>query len=187
MTDTDASQQSTISDDFVRQWASRFLAAWHSHDPDQLAALSTEDVEWEDPFIYPSGRAHGRGELREWLRAIFRAFPDITFEVQGEPLVSLDRTRVAFEWVGRAKMTGPLDPPGFAPTGAIINFRGVDIHAFRNELLAHVVTATDVAGVAGQIGAMPPPGSVGEKLGVNVQKLTVGVQKLMARRSGQRT
>jgi steroid delta-isomerase-like uncharacterized protein len=183
VTDTAASQQSTITDDFVRQWAPRFLAAWHSHDPDQLAALSTEDVVWEDPFIAPDGILHGREELRNWSRSIFRAFPDVEFEVQGEPLISLDRTRVAFEWVGTATMTGPLDPPGFAPTGAVTHFRGVDIHSFRGELLAHVVTATDVSGVARQIGAMPPPGSVGEKLGVNVQKFTVNVQKLMAIRS----
>lgn len=171
MTDTAASGQTGLSDDFVGERATRFLAAWHSHDPDQLAALSTEDVRWEDPFIYPNGIANGRDELRAWLRSIFRAFPDIRFETQGQPLISTDRTRVAFEWVGTARMTGPLDPPGFAPTGAITHFRGVDIHAFRDQLLAHVFTATDVSGVAGQIGAMPPPGSVGEKLGVNVQKL----------------
>jgi hypothetical protein len=68
-------------------------------------------------------------------------------------------------------MTGPLDPPGFAPSGGKVESRGIDIHEFRDGLIAHVYTATDVASVAGQIGAMPPPGTIGEKLGVNVQKL----------------
>jgi steroid delta-isomerase-like uncharacterized protein len=161
MTDTAASQSSTISEEFARQWGDRFLAAWHSHDPDQLAALSTEDVLWEDPFIYPNGVAKGRDELRNWLRSIFRAFPDIRFEAKGDPLISLDRTRIAFEWAGTARMTGPLDPPGFAPSGGIVEFRGIDIHEFRDGLIAHVYTATDVASVAGQIGAMPPPGTIG--------------------------
>jgi hypothetical protein len=34
-----------------------------------------------------------------------------------------------------------------------------------------VVTITDVSAVAHQIGAMPPAGSAGEKLGVKVQHL----------------
>ncbi|HKN92570.1 MAG TPA: hypothetical protein VJ622_20110, partial [Acidimicrobiia bacterium] len=66
---------------------------------------------------------------------------------------------------------GALDPPGFAPTGGMVEFRGIDTHDFRDDLLAHVWTVTDVAAVAGQIGAMPPPGSIGEKLGVQVQHL----------------
>jgi predicted ester cyclase len=172
MTETAASQRSTISDEFARDWVPRFLAAWHSHDPDQLAALATEDVRWKDPFIYPKGVAHGKDELRRWLASIFRAFPDIRFESPGEPMISLDRTRLAFEWAGAARMTGPLDPPGFAPTGATTTFHGVDIHSFRDGLVAEVITATDVSAVAGQIGAMPPPGSIGEKLGVGLQRLT---------------
>jgi hypothetical protein len=68
-------------------------------------------------------------------------------------------------------MTGPLAPPGFAPTETVVAMRGVDIHAFRGDLLAHCITVTDVAGVALQIGAMPPAGSIGEKMGVQVQHL----------------
>ena len=171
MTETAASQHTAITDEFVRQWIPRFLDGWHSHDPDRLAELSTPDVWWEDPFIYPNGELRGRDALRDWLRSIFRAFPDVEFETPGEPMISLDRTRLSFEWAGRSKMSGPLDPPGFAPSGTIVNFRGVDIHTFRGDLVAHVLTFTDVAGVANQIGAMPPAGSIGEKLGVQVQHL----------------
>lgn len=68
-------------------------------------------------------------------------------------------------------MTGALDPPGFASTGKVVDMRGVDIHSFRGDLVAHVITVTDVAAVALQIGAMPPAGSIGEKAGVKVQHL----------------
>jgi hypothetical protein len=95
----------------------------------------------------------------------------MAFEVTGQPLVSLDRTRLAAVWLGRGHMTGELDPPGFAPTMGAVELRGVDIHEFRGEQLAHVVTITDVGSMARQIGAMPPPGTVTEKVGVQMQHL----------------
>jgi hypothetical protein len=171
MTDTDASQRTSITDEFARQWIPRFLDAWRTHDPEQLAQLSTEDVHWEDPFIPPNGELHGRDALQDWLRYVWRSFPDVAFEMVGEPMVSLDRHRISFEWTGEGRMTGPLAPPGFAPTGTVVAMRGVDIHDFRGDLLAHCITVTDVAGVALQIGAMPPAGSIGEKMGVQVQHL----------------
>lgn len=171
MTDTAAAQHTAITEEFARQWIPRFLDGWLSHDPDRLAEMSTPDVRWEDPFIYGTGELRGRDGLREWLRSIFRAFPGVKFEVVGEPMISLDRTRLSFEWIGFTTMSGPLTPPGFAPTGTEITVRGVDIHAFRGDQLAHCLTITDVAAVALQIGAMPPPGSIGEKLGVQVQHL----------------
>jgi len=171
MTDTDASQRTAITDEFARQWVPRFLDGWRSHDPEQLLKLSTEDVRWEDPFIYPNGELRGRDALGAWLRYVWRAFPDLAFEIVGDPMISLDRTRLGFEWVGEGRMTGPLEPPGFAPSGTIVKFCGVDIHAFRDDLVTHVITVTDVSAAATQIGAMPPAGSMGEKLGVKVQHL----------------
>jgi hypothetical protein len=52
---------------------------------------------------------------------------------------------------------------------------GFDVHEFRDGMVSHVVTTTDVNAIARQIGAAPPPNSLGEKLGV-------GVQRLMAKR-----
>jgi steroid delta-isomerase-like uncharacterized protein len=169
---TQTTQYSTITDEFARDWVARFIAAWHSHDPEQLAQLSVDDVLWEDPFIYPTGALRGRDALRGWLTSVWRSIPDLTFEVVGEPFVSFDRTRLAAEWIGRGHMTGALDPPGFAPTMGAIELRGIDIHEFRGEQLAHVETITDLGSMARQIGAMPPPGTVTERVGVQMQHLT---------------
>jgi ketosteroid isomerase-like protein len=166
-----------VTVEFARDFAHRFLAAWNSHDPQQLLALSTEDVLWEDPYIVPDGRARGHDAVHAWLRSVWRAFPDLHFSLldaeDGAPMSGLylsgDRTRVAAPWFGAGTMRGPLEPPGFAPTGRRIDQIGVDLWAFRGGKVCHVRTLTDVLAVARQIGAAPLPGSLGERLGVLLQ------------------
>jgi predicted ester cyclase len=158
--------------DSAREWFERFVAGWNSHEPERLLELATEDVAWEDPLIVPGGRLDGREALREWVESVWRAFPDLTFEWNGQPFVSADGTQVAAPWSCVGHMTGPLDPPGFAPTGGRVAATGVDIHEFREELLSHVRTTTDVHAWAVQMGAAPPPGSAGERLGAALQRLT---------------
>ena len=155
----------------VRGWVRRFLDAWHSHEPERLAELCTDDVLWQDPFIHPGGVAHGKDELRRWLASIYRAMPDVRFEVEGAPLVSLDGTTIAAVWRGTGTVSGPLDPPGFAPTGQRAELRGVDVHSFRDGKLASVLTITDLNAAGQQLGAVPPPGSRREKLVVALQRL----------------
>jgi steroid delta-isomerase-like uncharacterized protein len=164
-------QPATVTDEFARDWPPRFAAAWNSHDPGRLAALATDDVFWEDPFIHGEGHLEGAAALRDWLTSVWRAIPDLTFAIVGEPLVSLDRTKLGAYWRGTGRNTGPLEPPGFAPTDRTVLMTGFDLHEFRDGLLSRVVTVTDVNSVARQIGAAPPPNSLGERLGVRVQRL----------------
>lgn len=166
-----APTQTQITPEFARQWADRFVSAWNSHDPERLLSLVTDDVVWEDPFITPDGRLEGKPPLRAWLESVWRSMPDLEFSVIGEPCISLDGTRVMAAWKGGGRMTGPLDPPGFAPTGGRVEMTGVDAHEFRGDLLRRVWTITDLNAIAVQIGAAPPPGSLGERLGIFMQKL----------------
>jgi predicted ester cyclase len=160
-----------LTDEFARSWSRLFFEAWSSHDPNWLADLATEDVRWEDPFIYPTGVVHGRQELRGWLSSIWRSIPDLEFRLQGEPLLSLDRTRLAALWMGTGRMTGPLEPPGFAPTGRRVEMHGLSLHSFRGGLVSHVLSVTDLSAVARQLLAVPARESAGEKLGVLLQRL----------------
>ena len=169
--ETQVSGQAQISPDQARDWARRFFAGWNSHDPDQLLALATEDVVWEDPFI-PQGVLRGKTAVRQWLNSVWGAMPDLSFEPVGDPFISVDGTRIAAAWKGEGHMTGTLEPPGFAPTGGRVEMTGIDIYEFDGELVRRVVTATDTMGMGRQIGAAPAPGSGGERLGVLVQRVT---------------
>jgi ketosteroid isomerase-like protein len=159
----------TVSEEFARDFAHRFLTGWNSRDPRQLLALSTEDVLWEDPYIEPDGRAQGHDAVHAWLRSVWRAFPDLHVSLldaeDGTPMsglyLSADRTHVAVPWLGAGTMRGPLDTPGVSPAGRRIEQMGVDLWAFRDGRLCHVRSFTGVLAVARQIGDAPPPGSRG--------------------------
>jgi hypothetical protein len=89
------------------------------------------------------------------LGSLCRATPDLHFEVVGRPFVSVDGNQLAAAWKGSGRFTGPLDPPGFAPTNGTIEMTGVDIHEFEGELLQRVHTETDAMDLGRQIGAAP--------------------------------
>jgi hypothetical protein len=131
--DRTSEEQSRISPEWVRDWVKRFLAGWNSHDPDQLLRLVTDDVTWVDPII-PGGVADGKAAVSAWLISAWTAFPDLTFEFVGEPFVSIDGTRVAAAWIGRATFTGP-HRSGIEPTGAPIELTGIDVYEFERDLV----------------------------------------------------
>jgi hypothetical protein len=116
--DAQTEPQSPISPD----WAGRFLAGWNSRNTDRLLGLAAHHVTWVDPFI-PGGMAQGKAAVSEWLAATWSASPDLTFEVAGEPFVSIDGKQLAITWKGAGTFTGRLDPAGLEPTGARVDDR----------------------------------------------------------------
>ena len=149
--------QSRVSPEWVRDWVKRFLAGWNSHDPERLLGLATDDVTWVDPVI-PGGVAEGKAAVSDWLISAWTAFPNLKFEIVGDPFVSLDGTRVAAAWRGTATFTGP-HRTGLEPTGARVEMTGIDVYEFAGDLVRRVVTETDTMSLLVQIGALPAPGS----------------------------
>jgi hypothetical protein len=85
-------------------------------------------------------------------------------------------------WRFTGRMTGPLDPPGFAPTNELVTFSGVDLWEFDGDRIRRTEALFDVNGIAVQIGAAPAPGSTGEKIGVTLQRLEAAKRR---RRAGR--
>ena len=168
--------------EFAQAFAERFLDAWNSHRSDRLTELCHPEVLWEDPFI-SGGYLVGHAALREWLTSVWRALPDLRFVLHGPVHIALDRLSLMADWTGTATMTGPLDPPGFAPTNRPVTMSGVDRHWLADGRLVHVRTVTDVMSVARQIGAAPAVGSRAERLGALAQHIPA----MRQRRSAART
>jgi len=66
-------------------------------------------------------------------------------------------------------MTGRLPPPGFAPTGGHLSFETAEFSRFEGGLLARHTVLLDMLDLARQIGAVPKPGSVSDRLGMWMQ------------------
>src|ERR671916_75777 len=97
----------------------------------------------------------------------------LRFEMVDGPYLRPGAPEAAFYWKGTGTHTGPLDPPGFAPTGKRLEFHGADFHEYRDGKVARLRIVFDMMDVARQMGTVPQPGSAAEKAGAAAQRLGV--------------
>jgi len=163
--------QTTIDAAFARDFLQRLHAAASARSPDDVAALCAEDVVWEDPAAPHTLR--GRDAVRAFHRDImFVALPDTRIEMIAGPYLALDGSGVAARLRITGTMTGPLEPPGFAPTGGRLEFETAEFSRFDNGLLAHHTVVLNMLDVARQIGAVPKADSAAGRLGVWMQHVS---------------
>jgi predicted ester cyclase len=98
------------------------------------------------------------------------AFPDVRLTVDD---VIAAGDKVALRWHSEGTHRGEL--AGLAPTGAHGSVTGISIDRWKDGKVVETWTEWDNLGLSRQLGAAPPEGSVGEKIGM-------GLQRLMARR-----
>jgi steroid delta-isomerase-like uncharacterized protein len=159
----------TARPDFLRGFAERWVDAWNSHEPDRILELCTADVHWHDPVLPEPVRGHDA--VREFLVSTWRGFPDLTFTPIGAPYATLDEDAAALQWSVRGTMLGPIEPPGLAPTGAVVEGVGVDLYRFRGDLLEAYSTVYDLSTWMRAMGLLPEPGGRAERVGVVFQRL----------------
>lgn len=157
--------EDSLDERFVHDFLERLYASVNAHDAAAVAALCTEDVLWEDPAAPKPLR--GRDAVYEFHRdSMFRALPDVRVTLIDGPFLSLDRTGIAVRLRITGTMTGPLTPPGYAPTNGPVEFETAEFSRFERNLLSRHVVVLDRLVLASQIGAVPPPGTLGERVGV---------------------
>lgn len=157
-----------VDEAFLRRFVEDWVDAINSRDVEALLAECTEDVRFKDP-AYPEP-FRGKAAVREILSAIFVAFPDMTFRLLGDPFLSLDRLRGGIRMEITATMSGPLDPPGFAPTDTPIRIDAVELYVFRDGLVSEIELIFDMLDLGRQIGAAPEAGSAADRFGVRMQR-----------------
>ena len=169
-----------LDDDFLRDFVARWHAAWNSHDHRQVAALCTDDVEWHDPSLPEPGR--GAATIAALMDSLARAFPDFRFAETEAAYASSEKRKAIAPWRFSGTMTGPLVPPGFGPTGERVSFHGDDHWDFRGDLVCRCEAVYDANRIGIDIGAVPPPGTAGERIGVLLQRLEAWRRRRAARR-----
>ena len=179
---TTVSGAAPTSSEWIREFGERWLEAWNSHEADRLLALMTDDIEYRDDSWPKTMRGHA--DVREFLDAIWRATPDMTFELLAGPYVIPGEPRAAFHWRGWGTHTGRLDPPGFAATGRRWELDGVDFHEYRDERVCKLRIAFDMMSASRQLGLMPDAGSRAERALATAQRAVSGVQRAIRERRG---
>jgi steroid delta-isomerase-like uncharacterized protein len=165
----------TLPDVDLAAFTSRYVAAWNEQRPDAIAELITDDIFWFDPALPQAARSVA--EVQEFMRASFRAFPDLRFAEPDPPHLSVAGNEVAWAWTMRGTMTGELSPPGFAPTGRSMHVEGVDLWRFRDGRIENYRAYYDVTDLARQLGIMPAAGSGAERATVALQRLQARFQR----------
>jgi steroid delta-isomerase-like uncharacterized protein len=158
-------------EDFVRRWE----AAWNSHDPARLLELMTDDIVYDDSAWPTTMRGHG--DVRTFLDSAWGAFPDLRFEWVDGPFIVPGEPKAAFYWKGVGTHTGPLDPPGFAPTGKRVEFEGADFHEYRDGRVSRLRIVFDMVDIGRQLGTLPKAGSPVEKAGAAAQRLAMQIRE----------
>jgi steroid delta-isomerase-like uncharacterized protein len=157
-----------LSEEFARDFAERWQVAWNSRRPEEVTALCTDDVVWDDPAT--ERPEQGKAAVTAYLESVWRTFPDLNFTWPEGPFCSYDGTKLACHWSVTGTMLGPIDP-GFAPTGRSVKADGVDLLELRDGLVCNYVGFFDGRGMAQQIGVLPESGSRSERLAVMLQRL----------------
>jgi steroid delta-isomerase-like uncharacterized protein len=156
-----------LDERFAREFAERYVEAWNSHDAEQIAPLVTDEIVWLDPALPEPAR--GVHEVKELMRAGWAAFPDLHF-TPGPMWLDPHDDSMTWAWRMEGTHAGPLEPPGFAPTGRRIDVDGIDVWDFVNGQIDRYRAYYDMSLLARQLGVMPSPGSRGERVGVMLQR-----------------
>ncbi len=132
---------------------------------DQLVA---GDAVSHDPATRLELRALGGAEMYKRTVTMYRAaFPDVRMVV--DDVITAD-DKVGLRWHSEGTHRGQL--AGLAPTGVRGSVTGITINRWKDGKVVESWVQWDNLGLARQIGAAPPEGSVGEKIGIGLQRLT---------------
>jgi steroid delta-isomerase-like uncharacterized protein len=103
------------------------------------------------------------------------AFPDLKFTIED---VIADGDQVVIRWTSSGTHKGEL--MGLAPTGTRVTSSGIAIDKLSGGKIVEAWNHWDTLGLMRQLGAAPPPGSMGEKVGIQLQRLSARRQRAKA-------
>jgi steroid delta-isomerase-like uncharacterized protein len=132
---------------------------------DELVAV---DAISHDPAAPPELSGLGGAEMFKRTVSMYRAaFPDVRMIV--DDVIAAD-DKVVLRWHSEGTHRGQL--AGLAPTGVRGSVTGITINRWKNGKIVESWAEWDNLGLARQVGAAPPVGSVGERIGTRLQHLT---------------
>ena len=140
---------------------------------DVAAEIVAEGAVSHDPAS--PEEAVGPAGFRQQVEMYRAAFPDLQFTI--DDVIAQD-DKVVIRWSSRGTHRGEL--MGLAPTGKEATSSGISIDKIADGKIVESWNHWDTLGLMRQLGAAPPPGSVGEKVGIQLQRLSARRQRQKA-------
>lgn len=99
-------------------------------------------------------------EMRDWFGGLFAAFPDLSFEVLE---IMTGGEKAAVRWRATGSFNGSGTFEGLLPNGRRVDVEGCDVLTVCNSLIVRNDAYLNSTGMARQLGALPPAGSLPER------------------------
>lgn len=140
-----------LTAEFLRDFGTRWEAAWNSHDTGRVMALLHPEIRWNDTVFWPSV-IHGHAGMQAYIDKIWAVMPDVHFtEVQLFTACEAGRALYLFEQTASA-------PPSSGSDRKATTY-GCDIFlGFRDGLLSDYMAQYEIAEMMRQFGMLPPRG-----------------------------
>jgi steroid delta-isomerase-like uncharacterized protein len=117
----------------LEQVIAAYGKAWNRHDIEAILAMHSEDSVFENHTS--GGKGVGKAAIREILKGVFAAFPDIRFDARR---TYVRDGLVTQEWTATGTLAVPYTKGSSAvqPTGRAVSWNGVDVIPFVGNLVA---------------------------------------------------
>jgi steroid delta-isomerase-like uncharacterized protein len=122
----------------------QWIAAWNSHRPDQMLALFTEDIVYEDVAFGVVN--HGKAEVRKFAAEEFEGVPDLELKLLRAHVQGGHGT-IEWSFSGTDK--------GLFKTGKKFSVRGVTVMDLRDGKISRNLDFYDAATIMRQVGLLP--------------------------------
>ena len=138
--------------DFLRDFGTRWDAAWNSHSTDEVLDLLHPEIVWEDTVFWPRV-IEGKAGMPAYIDMIWKVMPDVRFdEVQFFSAPEDGRALYLFRQSGSA--------PARFGRGHFETY-GCDIFlGFKDGLLSRYLAQYEITEMMRQYGALPPRGDL---------------------------
>lgn len=123
----------------------RYLDGWIARDADAVIATLAEGGTYEDPS---TGSPLSGDALRGYMKALWAAFPDLSFEKQSIGQMGPDL--IAAQWIMTGTNHGSM--MGLPPTGKAVSVKGADFFHMKDGLIQSVTGYFDSRAIPTQLG-----------------------------------
>ena len=142
-----------------------FEELWGKGDLAIVDELASRDLVERHPGVRDD--VHGPIALKQLVLLYRTAFPDLHVTVDD---AICDRDKVVIRWTARGTHEGEL--MGLVPTGVAAAVSGITIDRYADGKLIESWTSWDTMALLEQLGAAPPPGSLGDRVGRVMQRVS---------------